>query len=326
MVDVLAEQLADAETTWSLGTFGAIAEFVRDADEPVTLRGEAGAVSAVTARGGVRIGAHRDLRLVASESLTSESWNQRVAICLPRAASAMGQRTVITEVGPDRDALRPEDRAAALFDLGLGALQVDCCVRSGDPAFIAALRADVGKPLFGTEGSAMHAILAAHPHRVFISRVGRIEVFQPIPPPDGRSPEGPHTHVLPKLLRGGRTHAATEPIPAGFVPCAHFYPPNPLRDSFGRSRPFQPVRHAAFQKLLARYGTPQLIDIKRRVIDAVLAGRAPSFIPMVGDRFARTAVRIALRQLRATEANTPALPAWLAAHDAAKRREAPAPD
>ncbi len=322
VMDGLAEQLADAETTWSLGTFGAIAEFVRDADELVALHREAGAISAVTARGGVRIEAHRELRLVASESLTSESWNQRVALCLPHGASRMGQRIVISEIGPDRDALRPEDRAAILFDLGLGAVQVDCCVRSGDPAFIGALRADEGKPLFETEGSAMRAILAAQPHRVFVSRIGRIEVFQPIPPPEGRSPEGPHTHVMPKLLRGGRTHAATEPIPAGFVPCAHFYPPNPLRDSLGRCRPFQPERHAAFQKLLARYGTPELIDIKRRVVDAVTAGEPPAAISPPADRFGRSAVRITLRQLRASEHAAPALPAWLAAHDAVKRRGA----
>ena len=31
--ELIAGQLADADAQWSLGTFGAIAEFVRDADE-----------------------------------------------------------------------------------------------------------------------------------------------------------------------------------------------------------------------------------------------------------------------------------------------------
>ena len=49
---LLAAQMADHETNWSLGTFGAIAEFMRDADEPVTLsRGDACVAAAVTARG-----------------------------------------------------------------------------------------------------------------------------------------------------------------------------------------------------------------------------------------------------------------------------------
>jgi hypothetical protein len=59
--------------------------------------------------------------------------------------------------------------------------------------------------VFEPGNPAMGMILAANPHRVFISRLGRIEVYQPIPPPSGKSPEGPHTHVLPRLLKSGRT-------------------------------------------------------------------------------------------------------------------------
>ena len=36
----------------------------------------------------------------------------------------MNQRRALTELGPDREALRERHRAATLFDLGLGALQV----------------------------------------------------------------------------------------------------------------------------------------------------------------------------------------------------------
>ena len=42
--ELLAAQMADHEANWSLGTFGAIAEFMRGADEPVTLSRD-GAVS-----------------------------------------------------------------------------------------------------------------------------------------------------------------------------------------------------------------------------------------------------------------------------------------
>ena len=48
--DVIAEQLADAQAQWSLGTFGAIAEFMRDAGEPADIREGEGAISVVTPR------------------------------------------------------------------------------------------------------------------------------------------------------------------------------------------------------------------------------------------------------------------------------------
>ena len=315
LLDFLANQLADADTAWSLGTFGALAEVTRDADETATLARTDGMISVVTARGGMRIEACRDVRPIASESLTYESWSHRVALCLPEQACAMSGRSVLTEVGPDRDALRAEDRSAVLFDLGLGALQVDVCIRSSDPAIVAALRSCAGKSLFAPDNSAMGLILASNPHRIFISLVGRIEVFQPIPPPDGKSPEGPHSHVLPKLLRSGRTHAATELLPAGWIPCAHFYPPNPVRDRFGHRRSFQGERHAAFQVLLARYGEPQFVEIKQRVIESVAAGRGPSAVSLAGDRFTRATVRVALRQLKALDQTSPALAEWLSAYD-----------
>jgi hypothetical protein len=255
------------------------------------------------------------LRPIASESLTTKSWSHRVAMCLPEDICAMSARTVLTEIGPDRDALRPEDRAAALFDLGFGTLQLDACVRIADAEVVAALRNWVGRSLFEAGNGAMGMLLAANPNRVFISRVGRVEVYQPIPPPDGRSPEGPHTHILPRLLRHKRTHAATEALPAGWVPCAHFYPPHPTRDGFGHQRSFQSRHHASFQELLARYGDPQYVDIKRRVVEPVAAGEGPPDGGMAADRFARAAVRIALRQLQAINQTSPALLAWLSTYE-----------
>ena len=51
-MDFLAGRLDDTETGWSVGTFGAIAEFTRDADEPTAFHQTYGAIAAVTARGG----------------------------------------------------------------------------------------------------------------------------------------------------------------------------------------------------------------------------------------------------------------------------------
>jgi hypothetical protein len=321
LVDFLAEQAADSDVGWSLGTFGAIAEFTRDADEAAALDRGGEVVSVVTARGALRIAAHPQLRPVASESLTKESWSHRVALCLPRDACAMSGRTVLAEIGADGAALRAEDRDAILFDLGLGALQVDVCVRSGDPMTTAKLRSCIGKSVFAPDSAAMSVILGANPHRVFVSRLGRVEVYQPIPPPNGKSPSGPHTHVLPKLLAHGRTHAATEPLPDGWVPCAHLYPPSPIRDEFGSSRVFQAEHHAAFQILLTRFGDPQLVALKQRVIDAVTAGHAPSAPEAPNDRFARTTIRVALRQMRASDRSSEALAAWLSAYDRMKSAE-----
>src|SRR3954466_4526863 len=123
--DLISSQLADPNAQWSLGTFGAIAEFMRDADEPAEILQTEETSSVVTPRGGIRIVARPGLRPIAFETITTQAWSQRVAFCLPEAESAMNRRTVLTELGPDPEALRPQDRDAVRFDLGLGAAQVD---------------------------------------------------------------------------------------------------------------------------------------------------------------------------------------------------------
>jgi hypothetical protein len=75
------------------------------------------------------------------------------------------------------------------------------------------------------------------------------------------------------------------------------------------------VSATAFQILLADYGEPQLVELKRRVTQSVMAGHEPSGISVAGDRFARATVRVALRQLQASDQLSAALAAWLSAHD-----------
>jgi hypothetical protein len=311
-IDLLHEQIADADTQWSLGTFGGIAEFSRDRDEQVNLTQTATSAVAVTARGGIAIELSDNCRPFAFECITKTGWSQRVAFCLPASDCAMNRRAVLTELDADRSALRPQDRESVLFDLGLGALQADLCVRIGDHDTVAQLRRHCGRSVFDLANPAMGLLLATNPHRVFISRIGRIEVYQPIPPPSGKSPDGPHTHVLPKLLKSGRTHAATEPIPQGWIPCAHLYPGHPARDESG---PFDAASHASFQRMIERFGLSENLAIKRRISDAIKAAEPPSAVALAPDRYGRTNIRIALRQLKAAGMTSPTLQAWVAKFD-----------
>jgi hypothetical protein len=308
---ILAGHVADAETGWSLGTFGAIAEFTRDPGEPVELVSTASRLSAVTARGGLSLAPNPHLRLLASEVPTRTSWSQKVALCLPLGHSGMAGRAVFTELGADAQALRAGDRGGVLFDLGLGLPHIDACIRV-DSNYAAGLRAHAGRSLFEPGNPAMGDIFASAPHRVFLARVGRVEVFQPIPPPGGRSPEGPHTHLLPNLLRLGRTHPATEPIPEGWVPVAHFYPPHPVGVSFDE------IRHSAFQQLFAAFGNPDAVAAKRALGEAVGKMPAHEFTPPLG-RHARAAVRVGLRQLASRRQHD--IAAWTALFDAADRQD-----
>lgn len=293
---LLNAQLADPACSWSLGGYGAVAVFRRDPAEPVRRLGD-GRTGLVTDRGAVALTAAAPLRPFAYETGFSDGWSQAVALCLPETACAMGRRGVLTELGPDAQAARPRDRAAILFDLGLGLTAVDACIRTADPAALARLRAGLGRAIVEPGHPVGPPLEGLSADRVFIARFGRIEVYAPSPTGADAAAPGPHSHVLPRLLRLGRTHAATAPIPAGLVPCAHLHPAHPCRDGTGRPAAFDAGRHAAFGRLLEAWGDPGLTALRRAVLDGhdldpqEAAGRA-----------ARSAIRAARVQLRAMRA------------------------
>ncbi|MBI3530245.1 MAG: hypothetical protein HY067_20045 [Betaproteobacteria bacterium] len=141
-VDLISRHLTDPRTSWAIGTFGAIAEFHRDADEPVALSTH----GAVTARGGIRLQFDPAVRTIAWERPSAgDGWMHGIELCLPATAGAMSGRTTVTELGPDAGALQEEDREAVLFDLGIGASHCDICVRTSDAAILRTLRAAVGR-------------------------------------------------------------------------------------------------------------------------------------------------------------------------------------
>ena len=308
--------LDDPHAAWSLGTFGAIAEFMRDPDEPVTGH----ATTRITDRGAISLDPTAGFQLFAHEkpSRDGQGWSQTIELCLPTDEAAMHRRTKLTELGPDQKALRKEDRNAILFDMGLDAYQVDVCIRSADPATIDILRSGVGRSLADPANPVMSQLPRLSPNRVFICRFGRIEIFQPIPPPDGKSPEGPHTHVLPQLLKSKRTHAATTAMPEGFVPCMQIYPLHPLKDMMGADKPFDRAAHEAFQSLLDRYGDPDVVAFKRTLEKTVGLGVSDDAGIVANSKAKRAAMRVALRQMmRSATASASSLAILRAKHDRA---------
>lgn len=311
---MLQAHLHDPYSSFSVGALGALAEFHRAADEPLVLD-DAERLTVATLRGALRIERVEGVTPRAYETLSrrTEYWQQGVLFCLPAEEAAMNRRGAVTELGPDEAAIRHADRGAVLFDMGLGALNVDFCVRTAEPALLSVLRRAAGQPILAPGNPAMAAILEASPHRVACSRLARAEVYQAIG--RERTPEGPHTHVLPQFLASGRTHEPEIPLAAGCVPGLSLYPANPLTDSLGRRRPFDPNRFQAFEGLLTRWGDPHYLAEKQRLRAAVTEGLDPVRCDAPATALGRTAFRVALRQLRQNQGARPELEAWSARFD-----------
>lgn len=147
-----------------------------------------------------------------------------VVLAVPRGRVDPLPAEGLIDLGPDVDALAPGGREQRLFDLGIGPFRSRFCIRTGDPGLIGDLDGRAGRRWPDLLAGAGRRILEVSPTRVVTTPIGRAEVFTPIPPPGGRSPDGPHTHLLPAHLAAGRETPPGIDLPEALVPCAIFYP------------------------------------------------------------------------------------------------------
>jgi hypothetical protein len=296
LVRTLEEHLADTSSSWSIGAPGAIAEFHRSAGDVCHFEHSACVVSPF---GAIRFEPFDGVRAHAYEILSArpERWHHGIALGARVDQCMMSGRRAITEVGPDRDAIRTEDRDGVLFDLALRSPHCDFYVRVFDRLHIERLRDAVGTSLLDPCCTLYDDIVRMSPHRVFVSRLARVEIYQRIGEPGAPTPDGPHTHLLPKLFRPERSHWSTLGLPADFAPCLTLYPANPVFDRDGRPKSFDAAEHDAFQKLLALYGDRTHVAVKELVWRTARSGAAPTALSVPAQRHARIACRVALRQL-----------------------------
>ena len=245
--ELVREHLNNASSAWSMGSYGAVAEFFQDAGESIAT-GNSNKLTRSTPRGGIRIEPREDIGICAYEKFSSHGGgaSQHIALCLPEESSSMSANKVLTELGADHAAIDDDHRDAILFDLGVsslgsGCFQLDFCIRTDDSNLIDFLRDHCGASIFEHGSPVFPKLLESQPHRVVTTQLGRIEVYQAIggEHTDDKTPEGPHTHLLPELLALNVTHSADAPIKDGWVPCAFLYPENPVIDLSGNQFPLR---------------------------------------------------------------------------------------
>lgn len=309
---LLRAHLHDRTSSWSIGAYGAIAEFHWLPDDPPGVCQDA--LQIVTGAGALRLQLRDEVVAHAYMNLSRHPhrWLHGITLCLPWRRARTAARQVLTELGPDRQAVRQRDRRAVLFDLGLGLSHVDACVRSEVPELLAALRAGCGQSLLGSGHDLIAAIKEANPHRVFMSRLGRVEVYQPIgraghKPP---TPLGPHTHLLPRLLASRRASAEDGDAPAYHRACVYLYPPHPLMDTLGNRKAYDGDAHTRFTALLERWGDKDFLTQRRRAMDAMRSAMPAHRYPAPADPRSRRALRIAIRELRQELGDTELMDDW----------------
>ena len=216
--------LRDKAGTWVMGVVGAVAEFAARPDAQVVVETDESEVCATTSGGSLRFVIDDAVRALTFDPPGTPPDRQRIVLAVKRERGRLPVTEAVADLGPDAGAVMPGDRGQRLFDLGLGRKEARFCTRCAPGAALEAMVAATGRSLFDAMPMLGPALLAQSPTRVVDSALGRIEVSTPIPPPGGRSPAGPHTHLLPDHLATGRAMPTGMDLPRAYLPGAIFYP------------------------------------------------------------------------------------------------------
>ena len=313
IVELVHRYLADPQASWCVATYGAIAEFhIKDIKNMKSTFSETGG-NVITDWGSMSINLTKSVRIIPYETLARRKkfWLHGINFCLPKSEAQMASRSVLTELGEDKEPLKSSNSSNYLFDLGLDIKHIDACIRTADEELLKTLRKNIGKSLFDATNTSFFAIKEASPERVFKSKLGKIEVRQTIGSTSRNipTPPGPHTHVLPKLLKHKRTHANNIFIPPECSPSLGLFPPNPILNEEGGPKPFDTEYFNQFQEILNLYGNEKILEAKSNTKKAVLSGKYPPSARNL-DRKIRAAKRISLRQLLWTNGESKALSKW----------------
>jgi predicted Fe-S protein YdhL (DUF1289 family) len=224
IAEFVAESLGQRSGAWVLGCFGATAEFNCRHDEPCDVSVSGETITAASGRGALQLTIGEKVRALRLRALHSRPGYRAIFLVVPKERANLPVATTLTSLGRDEGAIRPECRNDLLFDLGLGRSDLRFCVRTAAADLLDSLNQASGLPLLDVLRDAGATILRHSPARVVESPLGRAEIYTPIPPPGGQSPDGPHTHLLPGYLTSGRATPPCIDLPPVYAVGATFYP------------------------------------------------------------------------------------------------------
>jgi hypothetical protein len=307
--NLLSELINQPKTTISIGGIGAIAEF--DGNTTKAVFNNENELKITSLKGAFRLRLNGTESLLAYETLsqTPTAWQWGMMVLADKNQCSTGLRSELQELGPDTKAIIQEDKDAILFNIGAGLSNSSFNVRTKNPTLLRILRANEGVCITENNNDVLEAIIDFSPHRVIASTIARIEVYQKID--RHQTPIGPHTHLLPRLLKTKRTHTANIPVAVSQSPQLTLHPENPMFDQYGHPRSFSKAVYDRFSPLVDSHCAREFHTEKKRLKAAFnKRAKAMNYAPPTS-RLGRLAYKVTLRQLSHTFRDRPYLDTWL---------------
>ncbi|MEM2760322.1 MAG: hypothetical protein QXU32_04105 [Nitrososphaerales archaeon] len=259
---LLIDASVNKRSAWAIVRDGVVAEFsIAGDDKPVrTLDNNTLTVESSKAR--LQIIFSEDIKPIVAETAAyrCSPWVQCVYLCIPEQVARMSGRKVLTHLGSW------ENGYGELWDLGVGNDSLDACVIVRDTETHQKLKEKEGRYIID-DSEFLKEIIRLSPPRLFRTKFAHIMVKQRIPS-NGENVDGPHTHLLPSIIRDG-IHFPV-PIPENMRSLIQVDPFGSVIDGNGDYYEWKGFERDDFQSLLHEYAENGYMRTKQNLREKII--------------------------------------------------------
>lgn len=183
-------------------------------------------------------------------------WTQNIYLCMPKNDAKLSNRKKLTHLTQYNDG---QDKGE-LWDLGIGNETLDACIIAKDTHTNNLLRQKEEEHILD-DPNFLRGLVECSPVRLFKSKFAFIKVRQKIPQENKDEVDGPHTHLLPPIIKSGK-HLQT-PIPDNMIPIIQADPFGSVIDGNGSFHKWMGFEQDKFQNFLQKYGDSHYVSLKQ---------------------------------------------------------------
>ncbi len=275
--NLILDSSKKSSTSWAIVRNGVVAEFSIVPGDTVRSTFENNILQIHTERASLFLNFDTIKTVIAESGAHGCSpWTQNIYLCIPKTDAKMSGRNKLTFLGDFKD----DYIEGKLWDLGVGNNTLDACIIA-DKTTNSFLKQKEGQWIVD-DAKFLRELVTYTPPRLFKSKLASILVKQKIPLLEDDL-EGPHTHLLPPIIKTKKRFAV--PIPDSMESVIQVNPFVSVIDGNGDFNNWNGFESDKFQEILQKYGDAVYVSSKNKLLQTILSNLRSDDMQTISEQY-----------------------------------------